>query len=223
MLSKDVSKDRHFHHGYATASAWTPDRGIPKVGSRGYEAGLYAGITDHPELQYEWSRRHHVLAEQNPELADRVLGRLENHREVTAHYVKLHPDTPVRGLYIQAATSTDLDTMSPQSTPDPQGATPLMGPGTTPPLLNAPGSAADAGGPGPYNGAEPFGSPVAPDPLIGQPAPQQPQPAAGVNLAGDSGLVNATPKTLASRNPQAAAFRRLVQQNKLAMRQRQED
>ncbi|HWB34413.1 MAG TPA: hypothetical protein VHA75_00160, partial [Rugosimonospora sp.] len=120
----------------------------------------------------------------------------------------------------QAATSLDLDTMSPVTTPDPQGATPSEGPGTIPPLRGAPGSPAAPGGPAPYNGAEPLGQPVVPDPLMIEPEPGgipmlQPHSPDAVNMTGDSSLL--------SKNPTAMAFRRKVQANKLALRQKKEN
>lgn len=216
LVTKDITDDRDFWVGYKVGRQWNTERLLPKSGSAGFEAGLYAGMTDNPLAQLDWVQRHQVQSAKHPELVTRM----DTHHKVTAHYARINPEAMVRGLYVQAATSTDLDTMSPRSTPDPQGATPLMGPGTVPPLRGAPGSPAAPGGPSPFNGAEPMGAPVVDDPLIGQQTAQLPEPAQGVNLEGDSGLANATPKTLASLGPQALAFRKIVQANKLALRQK---
>lgn len=216
LVTKNITDDEDFWTGYQVGRHWTAKRLLPIKGRPGFEAGLYAGITDNPQAQTDWIERHQVQSQRYPELEERM----DTHHRVTASYARVNGNAYIKGLYVQAATSTDLDTMSPTSTPDPQGATPLMGPGTVPPLRNAPGTPAAPGGASPYNGAEPMGSPVVDDPLIGQKPAQLPEAAQGVNLAGDSGLADATPKTLASLGPQAVAFRKLVQANKLALRQK---
>lgn len=99
----------------------------------------------------------------------------------------------------QAATSVDLDTMSPNSSPGPGGATPINGPGTPPPGSSDGLPPGAPGGAAPYNGAPPFGQPVAPDP--GLAAPNAPQP------VGEP------------MNEKALAFRRRVQSGLLASRQ----
>jgi len=103
-----------------------------------------------------------------------------------------------------AATSTDLDTMAPYSSPQPNGQTPINGPGTVPPLAGQEDAAA-AGGPAPYNGAQPFGSPVVP---TGAPA----APSAGVPTVND---VPGGPLD-GNTSPATLAFRRQVQANLLA-------
>jgi hypothetical protein len=73
------------------------------------------------------------------------------------------------------------------------------------------------GGASPYNGAEPFGQPVVPDPMI-QDLNATPPPVTSpdaVHMQGDSSLL--------TRSPQSMAFRRKVQANKLALRQQQKE
>lgn len=213
LVTKDVSKDADFQRGYRYARAWKPGEQVVALGSTGEEAGIYAGITDNPLAQGAWRKVHARLGKEHPELNKRMrehlkLGRLLHE---AGHQVS-------RGMYVQAATSLDLDTMSPVTTPDPQGATPSEGPGTVPPLRNAPGTPAAPGGAAPYNGAEPYGQPVVPDPLMAEPEPGgipmlQPHSPDAVNMVGDSSLL--------SKNPTAMAFRRKVQANKLALRKKE--
>lgn len=213
LVTKDISGDKDFQRGYAFASRWRSGQQIPAMGSAGEEAGIYAGITDNPGAQGAWVREHRKLASQHSELTTR----LRQHRLVTANYAKRHEDALVRGLYVQAATSLDLDTMSPTVSPSPQGATPSEGPGTVPPLRGAPGTPAAPGGAAPYNGTEPFGSPVVPDPMMDPGAIDQPESPDAVNV----GPVNVTgDSSLLSKNPQTMAFRRKVQANKLALRKK---
>lgn len=213
MLSEDVSGDQDFQRGYRYARSWTPGDPIVAVGSAGEEAGIYAGITDAPMLQRGWVNEHKAMAKDYPELGER----LANHREVTRAYRKANPTCRVAGLYVRAATSLDLDTMAPSTTPDPMGSTPSEGPGTVPILRDAPGTPAAPGGPAPYNGTDPVGQSVVPNPSIQdlnaevqtQPSPDAP------NMTGDSSLL--------SKSPQTMAFRKLVQANKLALRQQKEN
>lgn len=216
LVSKDVSSDADFQRGYRYARAWRPGQQVVAMGSTGEEAGIYAGITDNPGAQKAWVAEHRKLASEHPELERR----LRNHWTVTADLRKRDEDLLVKGMYVQAATSLDLDTMSPVTTPDPQGATPSEGPGTVPPLRGAPGSPAAPGGPAPYNGVEPLGQPVVPDPLMAEPEPGgipmlQPHSPDAVHMTGDSSLL--------SKNPAAMAFRRTVQANKLALRRKKEN
>lgn len=211
LVSKDVSADADFQRGYHYGRSWKPGRQLVAMGSQGEEAGIYAGITDNPGYQKAWVAAHRKHGRRYPELN----ARLREHRRVTASLCKRNEDLIVRGLYVQAATSLDLDTMSPVTTPDPQGATPSEGPGSEPPLLNAPGTPAAPGGPAPYNGAEPFGQPVVPDPMI--PEPEE----GGIPMVREQGEVHLEgDSSLLSKNPTAMAFRQRVQANKLALRQR---
>lgn len=209
MVTKDISGDAEFLRGYHYARNWTPDAQIVAMGSSGEEAGIYAGITDNPTVQKAWVVQHRKLAEAHPELAER----LRQHKQVTAAYRRRNEDALVKGLYVQAATSLDLDTTNPTTSPDPQGATPFMGPGTIPELRDAPGSPAEMGGPAPYNGVEPMGQPVVSDPMMDPTNIQQPTSPDAVNMTGDSSLL--------SKNPQAMAFRKRVQAGKLALRKKE--
>lgn len=211
MVTKDVSGDADFVRGYSYGRAWKPGVQIVGMGSNGEEAGIYAGITDNPGAQKAWVAEHRKMAKAHPELEQR----LRSHKLVTANFQARNEDAVVRGLYVQAATSLDLDTMSPTTSPSPQGATPSEGPGTVPILRDAPGSPAAPGGAAPYNGAEPFSQPVVPDPLMDPNDVQQPNSPDAVNLTGDSSLL--------SKNPQAMAFRRKVQASKLALRHKKEN
>lgn len=71
-----------------------------------------------------------------------------------------------------AATTTDLSMDEAQRASVEQA---IQGPGTRPPLADQADPAAP-GGPAPYNGAEPFGAPVAPDPLWMPPVDPQADP-----------------------------------------------
>jgi hypothetical protein len=207
ILTKDVSRDDAFAEGYRVASHWNDRRGLPPVGSTGYEAGLYAGITDNPTQQRSWTAMHREAG---------LTDRLDAHQAITMSYLDRDPEALAKGIYVHSATSSDLDTMSPASTPDPFGATPLVGPGTVPPLRGAPGTPAASAGPSPYNGAEPLGTAVVEDPLIESRIPAV-QPETGdtaPNMSGDSSLLRGNPATL--------AFRKRVQSNKLALRQSKE-
>lgn len=211
LVTKDVSSDEDFQRGYHYARRWKDGDQIVGMGSSGEEAGIYAGITDNPAAQSAFVSQHRAMAEEYPELRTRM----RQHHLVTANYAKRNEEALIKGLYVQAATSLDLDTMSPTTSPDPQGATPSEGPGTVPILRDAPGTPAAPGGPAPYNGAEPLGAPVVPDPLMNAADIQQPQSPDAVHLTGDSSLL--------SKNPTAMAFRRKVQANKLALRQTKEN
>lgn len=210
MLRMDVSKDEDFQRGYRYASQWKKNHPIVAKGSAGEEAGIYAGITDNRKAQRLWVRAHIDALLDHPELRDR----LESHREVTAAYVKNNPGTRLAGgIYVVGGTSLDLDTMAPSTTPDPNGATPSEGPGTIPILRGAPGTPAAPGGAAPYNGTEPMGQSVVPNPSLQDVSTETPQSPDAVNMTGDSPLVNSS--------PQAMAFRKTVQAAKLARRQKE--
>lgn len=220
MLSKDVSGDEDFQRGYRWARQWRDGQQIVGLGSKGEEAGIYAGITDNPAQQTSFLKSHQAMAREFPELVER----LRSHEEVTRRFAARNPETLTKGLYVQAGTSTDLDTMSPAASPDPNGSTPMMGPGSVPPLRDAPGTPAAPGGASPYNGAEPMGAPVAPDPVLNGATPAAPSTPDSVNMAGDSSLSGSSPKMVATKlSPQALAFRKRVQQNKLALRRTKEN
>lgn len=210
MLTVDVSQDADFALGYRYATAWTKADDIVALGNKGVEAGIYAGITDNPANQRDWVAEHRKLASEHPELETR----LDAHRSVTASFADRNEDALVRGLYVQAGTSLDLDTMSPVTSPSPQGATPFMGPGTKPPLADAQGSPAAPGGPAPYNGAEPMGAPVVDDPLMQPQVPPVSDQPENLGIGGESPLTGM---------PQSKAFRQKVQANKLALRQQKRE
>lgn len=209
LVTRDVSSDSSFLRGYLYGRRWKEGDQLVAMGSAGEEAGIYAGITDNPDAQRAWVTAHREQSGEYPELTKR----LRQHRLVTANFAKRNEDALIKGLYVQASTSLDLDTMSPVTSPSPQGATPSEGPGTIPELRDAPGTPAAPGGASPYNGAEPYGAPVVPDPLIQDlnAPPAQPQSPDAVHIQGDTSL---------SKSPQSMAFRKLVQANKLALRQK---
>lgn len=208
LITKDITGDEDFKRGYHYARSWTPGQEIVATGSLGEEAGIYAGVTDNTVHQTAWVSAHHAMAAEFPELEARI----QRHRRVTAQLLETRDDVLVKGLYVQAATSLDLDTMAPSTNSDPNGATPFQGPGTVPILRDAPGSPAEPGGASPYNGSEPLGAPVVPDPMI-QDLSAQPQasPQDKLDVSGDNASMG--------KSPQSMAFRRKVQAAKLAKRQ----
>ncbi len=208
LITKDVSQDEDFQRGYRYARSWTPGQDIVATGSIGEEAGIYAGVTDNTSHQNAWVKTHTAMAEEFPELGER----LQRHRRVTAQLQETREDLLVRSLYVYAATSLDLDTTAPSTSADPQGSTPFMGPGTVPILRDAPGSPAAPGGASPYNGAEPFSQPVVPDPAIQDlNATPAPGPQDELNMSSDNSSMN--------KSPQSLAFRQKIQAAKLAKRQ----
>jgi hypothetical protein len=208
LITKDVSGDEDFKRGYRYARSWRPGVDIVSTGSLGEEAGIYAGVTDNTPHQATWVSEHRALAAQFPELGERI----QRHKRVTAQLQETREDVLVKGLYVQSATSLDLDTMAPGASADPNGSTPFEGPGTVPILRDAPGSPAAPGGASPYNGAEPFSEPVVPNPAI-QDLTTQPQasPQDKLDVSSDNNSMGKSPQTM--------AFRRRVQAAKLAKRQ----
>lgn len=168
LVDADVTGSPDFVKGYNFAKKWTAGKRLVSLGSVEFEQGLYAGITDNPKAQASWVAEHRRLARKHrqPEL----IRRISVHERVTRRHARKNPEALVKGFYVQAATSTDLITTGPGTSPDPMGGTPINGPGTPPPMEGGI-DPARPGGPSPYNGAEPFGAgPVAPDPVVG---PQQ--------------------------------------------------
>jgi hypothetical protein len=102
----------------------------------------------------------------------------------------------VEGPYIrtESATSTDLDISNPSGTASPVGETPINGPGRPGPLAGQADPAAP-GGPAPYNGTEPFGSPVVPTGVPTEPTGTS-QLQAPID---DSGNLQSADRTLAFR------------------------
>jgi hypothetical protein len=191
-----------FRKGYGYASRWAPGTRLVATGSKEFEAGLYAGISDNTEHQQAFVEAHRSAAQTFPDLGARVT----THKAVTARVVAKN-EVPSNGLYLVASTSIDLNTTAPNTTPAADGSTPINGPGRPGPLDGQQGAAAP-GGPAPYNGAEPFGTPVVPG--AGQ-APEAPNPADA--LLGGGGMSTNNQVTAAQR------FRRTVQNNLFKERQ----
>jgi hypothetical protein len=201
FVTDQAVSDPDFVKGYGWASKWNAKSSMVREGSQAFEAGVYAGITDNPAQQKAWVAAHREAAKKHQ--APELMRRISLHEKVTRRFAQLHDEALIRGFYLHAATSTDLVTTGPGTSPDPMGGTPINGPGTPPPMEggidpNRPG------GPAMYNGAPPYGGgPVAPDPVVGQ---QQ----------------SSTPPVTDTNNPQdaqmrQAAFRQLVQDNLTAL------
>jgi hypothetical protein len=209
------TSDPQFAKGYRYAAKWTPKKPLVKKGSVPFEAGLYAGMSDNPDHQADWVKAHEAAA---TKYQDRhYIKRLRMHREFTKRAAKDLQGFQVEGCYLRpeqglqatAATMTDLDSISPSTSPSPTGSTPINGPGRPGPLAGGADPAA-AGGPSPYNGAEPYGAPVVPNLSVthGQPTAIDTQPGAPVDAAAYQHL-----------SPQTRAFRRTVQANLLQSHQ----
>lgn len=147
-----------FRKGYAYARKWTSEVPLVRVGSADFEAGIYAGITDNPENQRDFVSASLSHEELHP--------RISTHRDFTQQMWSDDDSLTVKGSYVQAATTTDLNMNSPTVSPDPYGATPQQGPGNPPPH-DGMENPARPGGPAPYNGVEPLGQPVVPNPVMG--------------------------------------------------------
>jgi hypothetical protein len=193
-----------FRKGYGYASNWLPGVRLVSTGSKEFEAGIYAGISDNTEHQKTFVEAHRNAAQRFPDLGARVA----THKAVTARVVAKN-EVPSNGLYLLASTSIDLNTTAPNTTPAADGSTPINGPGHPGPLDGVQNAAAP-GGPAPYNGAEPFGAPVVPGP--GQ-APQAPNPTDALLGSGNMSTNNQVMSAAAQR------FRRTVQASLLAERQ----
>jgi hypothetical protein len=249
--------DPDFAKGYKYATKWAPGKPLVTRGSAAFEAGLYAGMSDNPERQGEWTRLHREAAAKYQDRA--FLNRLSLHREFSKKVAKGLDGFRVQGAYLRpveaatypsaaeaeaaanqsnedrsntlvtcqgcggrgcascknsgyqpktAATTTDLDTYGPASSPNATGETPINGPGT-PPLLQGGVDPARPGGPAPYNGAEPFGVP----------AVSKAAPGAGGPSAVDSTPGGPVDQAAMQRlSPQSLAFRKTVQANLLNSR-----
>jgi len=191
-----------FRKGYGYGSRWTPGTRLVSTGSADFEAGLYAGISDNPEHQRAFVEAHRTAAANWPKLGQRV----DTHKAVTAHVVSKN-EVPSNGMYLTASTSMDLPTMAPNTSPAADGSTPINGPGRPGPLVGEQNAAAP-GGPSPYNGAEPFGTPVVPG--VGQ------SPASPADALIGGGHMSTTNQAMGK---QALAFRQRVQAGLLAERQ----
>jgi hypothetical protein len=184
-----------FRKGYGYASRWTPGTRLVATGSSAFEAGLYAGISDNPAHQRAFVEAHKTAAGKYPKLGERAA----RHRQITVRIASKN-EVPTNGLYVTSATSIELNTTAPNTTPAADGSTPINGPGRPGPLDGVQEAAAP-GGPAPYNGAEPFGSPVVPN------GAQAPAAGPTDHLLGGGGM--ATSQQL------QAAFRKRVQANLL--------
>jgi len=158
--------DPEFRKGYLFASKWQPGQRLVSTGSARFEAGLYAGVTDRPEMHGEWITAHWLRSGDHPALGRRI--------SLHHSFTRKHGS---RNVYLtrEAGVSTDLITDGPGSSADPMGSTPLNGPGTPPPMGGLSMPAAPGGAP-PYQGAPPLpGGPVVPDDVMGKPQePAQP-------------------------------------------------
>lgn len=193
-----------FRKGYGYASRWKPGTRLVTVGTREFEAGIYAGISDNPQNQGAFVEAHRTASKPYPALAARI----DRHKAVTARLVAKN-EVPSSGLYLLASTSIDLNTMAPNTTPAADGSTPINGPGRPGPLDGQQGAAAP-GGPAPYNGAQPFGTPVVPG------AGQTPEPANPADALLGSGNMSTNNQVMSAKT---LAFRQRVQSSLLAERQ----
>lgn len=202
IVTASERQNADFQKGYGYGSNWKPGTRLVSTGSKEFEAGLYAGISDNAEHQGAFVMAHRAVTDKFPKVAARV----DQHKRVTARVVSKN-EVSSNGLYLLASSGLDLATLAPNTTPAADGSTPINGPGKPGPLDAIPNAAAP-GGPSPYNGAEPFGTPVVPG--IGQ-GPSSPAD----ELLG-SGHMSTTNQVMAS---QALAFRQRVQSNLLKQRQ----
>jgi hypothetical protein len=193
-------QDADFLKGMRYAQKWRPGRPLVTQGSAEFEGGLYAGISDNADNQYAWVAEHQRLARRDQRFADRI-SRHAEYSETVATDLRAMVVGPY--LRLEAATSTDLDTTAPNTSPSPVGDTPINGPGKVPPLAGQEDPAA-AGGPAPYNSAPPYGKPVVP----------QGEMAAGT---GSNTTINTT---IGGPMDQAAEERRRMRPTTLAFRHR---
>lgn len=189
-------EDKDFRKGYGYASRWQPGTPLVSLGSASFEAGVYAGISDNAAHQRAFVAAHRQGAHQD------LTGRAAKHSALT-HRIASKNDQPTNGLYLTAATSIELNTTAPNTTPAADGSTPINGRGNPGPLDGLQDAAAP-GGASPYNGAPPYGSPVVPGGNQAEPNPAD-------ALTGGGGM--STPAQV------QAAFRKRVQANLLAQRQ----
>lgn len=197
FVTAETRKGEDFRKAYKFASKWTAGKRLVKKGSAEFEAGLYAGISDNAPAQSAWVLAHAVQAAKYPDFSERISLHASFSGKVVASQ-----GGDVEGPYIrtESATSTDLDTLAPGTTPSPVGETPINGPGRPGPLAGQADPAA-SGGPAPYNGAEPFGSPVVPTGVATEPTGTS-QLQAPID---DSGNLQSADRTV--------AFRKRVQAN----------
>jgi hypothetical protein len=211
FVPPEALPDRSFRRGYVIGRRYSGES-VPPLGSPAFESGLYAGITDSTRTgQDKFVAAHRRLARRGrPELMERISA----HQEFSYRKAREDPSIVVRGSYVQAATSSDLETTAPGTSADPMGSTPLNGPGTPPPMQGGT-DPARSGGPSPYQGAEPKGKgPVAPDPIMGD---QQPEPPPTGEVMGGEGYSGYLNPDAYQGNPQGGpkrqAFRAKIQAN----------
>ena len=181
-------EDVDFKKGYAFASRWDPTKPLVTTGSPLFESGLFAGIVDGMGVgsakHAAWRTAHRTAAAKDAQFGNRI----EAHDAYLAHLAN-------HGVSVTAGTTTDLDTYSPEASPSPTGQTPINGPGTPPPLEGGT-DPARPGGPSPYNGVQPLGTPVVPN---------------GVAPASAPGYINDAVGGPVDGNTKSLAFRQRVQ------------
>jgi hypothetical protein len=242
FVTREAVAEPDFVKAYRFAARWADGMPLVRRGSAAFEAGLYAGIADRPSIQGAWLSAHSRQAARYPEMGERIESHASFSRKAAAGMPNRYRVSGT-GYYLvrkavprkTAATSVDLITDGPGTSPDPMGSTPLNGPGQPPPMGGQEDPAA-SGGPPPYQTVEPAGhGPVAPDDVLG--APQGPVSESGPftqtysgrhpgnidlapvapNLAGGAGYSNtdANQGNPGHMDPhkqqQAMAFRRTVQ------------
>lgn len=196
IVTATEREDPDFRKGYGYGLRWQPGVPLVSLGSASFEAGVYAGISDNPAHQKAFVRAHRDSS------YEALTVRAKKHNTLT-HRIASKNDQPTNGLYLTAATSIELNTTAPNTTPAADGSTPINGRGNPGPLDGLQDAAAP-GGAAPYNGAPPYGSPVVPGGNQAEPNPAD-------ALVGGSGM--STPAQV------SAAFRKTVQANLLRMRQ----
>ena len=143
-------KNPDFTKGYGFATKWAPGKPLVTMGSAEFESGLFAGMIDRSAHQVAWVEAHRRQASKDKRFARRM-----------STYSKYMAHLATKGISLEAATSTDLDTMDPSASPSPSGQTPINGQGHPGPLSGGMDPAAP-GGPSPYNAAPPYGHEVVP-------------------------------------------------------------
>lgn len=151
----EATRKADFAKGFHFAASWQPGDRLVRQGSAEFEAGLYEGIKGNTAAQQAWLDAHVAQAHLDPFIAKRP----QMHMEFTA-------------MRRQAATTTDLEQMTPGAMGGQDGDAPIQGRGKVPPMAGGT-DPARAGGAAMYNGAEPFSSPVAPDPGYQDPRARQ--------------------------------------------------
>jgi hypothetical protein len=229
FVTREAIAEPDFRKGYGFAQHWVRGQKLAAQGSPAFEAGLYAGITDRPQVQAAWISSHHAQAGKHPVLRQRMASHASFSLKVAKQAGFAMCGNRHYPLRLTAATTTDLITDGPGTSPDPMGSTPLNGPGTAPPMGGGE-DPARAGGAPPYQQMEPAGhGPVAPDDIMGQPqqAPQQAGPftqtfsgrhpenadlsPVAPNTAAQPGYENTDAYQGDPRQQRAMAFRRKVQ------------